>query len=259
MWPCKLPYRQLRSPAPGDQLQNQDDDGNNEQKVNQTARHVETEAKRPKNKKNNKDGPKHRIQSCCGTSSLLIALRPHRGCLCLAKSLSELVSGPPQSALNQMPTSPHALARHRKSSTNSKKSSAGQENEPEKHGFIYRFHPSLNRRFVRLKRMGQTSPLNFQHLENGGCDAVGNFEADDIVLEHLLSEKREPLARAIEFLRNKERAAIALLEHVLHAGVNGLRFAKKIRRQRNMLGLGIDMKRGHFAVVFEFVIEECLQ
>ena len=102
-------------------------------------------------------------------------------------------------------------------------------------------------------------PLDFQHLENGGCDAVRNFKADDIVLQHLLSEKREPLARAIEFLRNKERAAIAFLEHVLHAGVNGLRFAKKIRRERNMLGLGIDMKRGHFAVFFEFVIEECLQ
>jgi hypothetical protein len=101
--------------------------------------------------------------------------------------------------------------------------------------------------------------LNFQHLENGGRNAVGNFEADDIVFEHLLSEQRKPLARAIEFLRNKERAAIAFLEHVLHAGVNGLRFSKKIRRERNMLGLGIDMKRGHFAVFFEFVIEECLQ
>jgi hypothetical protein len=102
-------------------------------------------------------------------------------------------------------------------------------------------------------------PLDFQHLENGGRDAVRNFEADDIVFEHLLSEQGEPLARAIEFLRNKERAAIALLEHVLHAGVNGLRFAKKIRRERNLLGLGVDVKRGHFAVFFEFVIEECLQ
>jgi hypothetical protein len=101
--------------------------------------------------------------------------------------------------------------------------------------------------------------LNFQHLQNGGRDAVGNFEADDIVFEHLLSEQRKPFARAIEFLGNKERAAIAFLEHVLHAGVNGLRFTKKIRRERNMLGLGIDMKRGHFAVFFEFVIEECLQ
>jgi len=71
MWPCKLPYRQLRSPAPGDQLQNQDDDGNNEQKVNQTARDVETEAKRPKDKKNNKNLPWARRTNQKNTASFI--------------------------------------------------------------------------------------------------------------------------------------------------------------------------------------------
>jgi hypothetical protein len=51
------------NPAPGDQLQNQDGEGNNEQNVNQTARDVKTEAKRPKNKKNSQDVPKHRIEA----------------------------------------------------------------------------------------------------------------------------------------------------------------------------------------------------
>jgi hypothetical protein len=75
----------LRNPAPGNQLQDQDDDGSNEQNVNQTAYEVETEAKRPKNKENNKDGPKHK---CCSMWDflLLIAEGPYRGCLCLAKS-----------------------------------------------------------------------------------------------------------------------------------------------------------------------------
>jgi hypothetical protein len=50
------------NPAPGDQLQNQDDEGNNEQNVNQTARDVKTQAKRPKNKKNYQDVPKHKIE-----------------------------------------------------------------------------------------------------------------------------------------------------------------------------------------------------
>lgn len=35
--------------------------------------------------------------------------------------------------------------------------SEDEEGEPEKHGFIYRFHPSLNQRIVQLKRMGPTS------------------------------------------------------------------------------------------------------
>ena len=50
------------NPAPGDQLQNQDDEGNNEQNVNQTARDMKTQAKRPKNKKNYQDVPKHKIE-----------------------------------------------------------------------------------------------------------------------------------------------------------------------------------------------------
>ena len=101
--------------------------------------------------------------------------------------------------------------------------------------------------------------LNFQHLENGGRYAVGNFEANDIVFEHLLSEQREPFARAIEFLRNKERATVAFLEHVLHAGVNGFRFSNQIRREGNVLLFGINVKGGHFAKFFDFVIEERFQ
>ena len=50
------------NPAPGDQLENQDDEGNNEQNVNQTARDVKTQAKRPKNKKNYQNVPKHKIE-----------------------------------------------------------------------------------------------------------------------------------------------------------------------------------------------------
>lgn len=34
------------------------------------------------------------------------------------------------------------------------KRSEVEEGEPEKHGFIYRFHPSLNQRIIQLKRMG---------------------------------------------------------------------------------------------------------
>lgn len=34
------------------------------------------------------------------------------------------------------------------------KQSEVEEGEPEKHGFIYRFHPSLNQRIAQLKRMG---------------------------------------------------------------------------------------------------------
>jgi hypothetical protein len=58
---CELSACRLRHPAPGDQLENQDDQGNNKQYVNETARHVETKAERPKDKKNNKDVPKHGI------------------------------------------------------------------------------------------------------------------------------------------------------------------------------------------------------
>jgi hypothetical protein len=107
-----------------------------------------------------------------------------------------------------------------------------EEGDAEKHGFIYRFHPSLNQGIVQLKRVGakvawndrrhysdlidgifvgvfllviacclSREPLmgsrlevsDFQHLQNGRCDAAGNFESNDIVLEHLLSQKREPL------------------------------------------------------------------
>ena len=58
-----------------------------------------------------------------------------------------------------------------------KKSSAGKENEPEKHGFIYRFHPSLNRRIVQLKRMGANVEWNDRRDHSDFVDAilVGGF------------------------------------------------------------------------------------
>ena len=60
--PAKYLTGHLRSFAPADQLQNQDDQGNDEQNVDQTARHVEAKAKRPEDKKKNKDGPKHKYE-----------------------------------------------------------------------------------------------------------------------------------------------------------------------------------------------------
>ena len=51
---------------------------------------METKAERPKDKKNNKNVPKHKIQELLRDLFLQIALCPHRGCLCLAKSLAFL-------------------------------------------------------------------------------------------------------------------------------------------------------------------------
>ncbi len=61
----------LRNPAPGNQLQRPGDDGSNEQNVNQTAYEVEPETSAPKNKENNKDGPKHK---CCSMWDFLLLI-----------------------------------------------------------------------------------------------------------------------------------------------------------------------------------------
>ncbi|HEY5707742.1 MAG TPA: M48 family metalloprotease [Terrimicrobiaceae bacterium] len=52
-----------------------------------------------------------------------------------------------------------------------------EESEPEKHGFIYRFHPSLNRRIVQLKRMGANVEWNDRREYSDLVDGilVGGF------------------------------------------------------------------------------------
>ncbi|MFZ0711892.1 MAG: M48 family metalloprotease [Terrimicrobiaceae bacterium] len=58
-----------------------------------------------------------------------------------------------------------------------KESSESGKNEPEKHGFIYRFHPSLNRRIGQLKRMGANVAWNDRRDYSDFIDAtlVGGF------------------------------------------------------------------------------------
>ena len=58
-----------------------------------------------------------------------------------------------------------------------KESSESGENEPEKHGFIYRFHPSLNRRIGQLKRMGANVAWNDRRDYSDFIDStlVGGF------------------------------------------------------------------------------------
>ncbi len=109
------------------------------------------------------------------------------------------------------------------------KKSEVEEDEAEKHGFIYRFHPSLDQRIAQLKRMGAKVAWNdrqdhsdlidgifvdvflliialivflasrssgldwkrqiFSILRTVVCDATRNFESNHIILEHLLSKQ----------------------------------------------------------------------
>src|SRR5256714_11463230 len=49
----------LERPPPGDQIHDQDDDGDDEQQVNERAPEVTDEAEQPQNQKNYKDSPEH--------------------------------------------------------------------------------------------------------------------------------------------------------------------------------------------------------
>ena len=50
----------LQGPAPGDQLDNQNDHRDHEQEVNETTQGVRTnQSEQPQNQQNNKDSPKH--------------------------------------------------------------------------------------------------------------------------------------------------------------------------------------------------------
>src|SRR5260370_34959244 len=51
-------------PAPGDQVDDQDDHGNDEKEVNQAACDVEAEAKNPQNEQDYKDSPEHSRSPC---------------------------------------------------------------------------------------------------------------------------------------------------------------------------------------------------
>ena len=48
----------------------------------------------------------------------------------------------------------------------------GQGERTRKHGFIYRFHPSLNRRIVQLKRMGANVEWNDRRDHSDFVDAI---------------------------------------------------------------------------------------
>ncbi|HEY5778447.1 MAG TPA: hypothetical protein VIT00_06890, partial [Terrimicrobiaceae bacterium] len=52
------------------------------------------------------------------------------------------------------------------------KKSEDEQDEPEKHGFIYRFHPSLNQRIVQLKRMGANVAWNDQRDHSDLIDGI---------------------------------------------------------------------------------------
>jgi len=53
----------LQAAPPADQVEDQDDDRNNDQKVNQTATDMETEAQEPQDHKNHEYRPKHTCPS----------------------------------------------------------------------------------------------------------------------------------------------------------------------------------------------------
>lgn len=52
------------------------------------------------------------------------------------------------------------------------KKSEDEQDEPEKHGFIYRFHPSLNQRIVQLKRMGANVAWNDRRDHSDLIDGI---------------------------------------------------------------------------------------
>ncbi len=56
-----VPGRALYAATPGEQVEDEDDDGENEQKVNPAAHRVAADkAKNPENDENDRDGPKHK-------------------------------------------------------------------------------------------------------------------------------------------------------------------------------------------------------
>lgn len=51
----------LRNPAARQKLQDKDDQSHDEQQVDESAEDVEAESERPKDKKNDEDGPEHDV------------------------------------------------------------------------------------------------------------------------------------------------------------------------------------------------------